>query len=114
MVRKFSNNVREPLQFEFGSCLTLRKEFSEGDMCTTKQEILLEEAPGQRAAGYENPGELCHVTISEFRLMGQFQFWQSFDSESFLVAHVTQLADDSERNSGGVDRHALPNSSGWW
>ena len=45
-----------------GSCLILRNELSEETHVLTKQEILLERAPGQRAGGEGNPEEqLCHV-----------------------------------------------------
>ena len=48
-----------------GSCLTLGKELSEETHVLTKQEILLGRAPGWRAGGSGNPGELlCRVARS--------------------------------------------------
>ena len=48
-----------------GSGLTLRSELSKETHVLTKQEILLERAPGQRAGGEGNPEEqLCHVAHS--------------------------------------------------
>ena len=59
----------------------------------TKQEILLGRAPGWRAVGLGNPGELlCHVAHSlRFMVMGLVCGWSlanHSNSESFLVAHA--------------------------
>ena len=49
----------DPFQgLKLGSCLTLGNELSEETHVLTKQEILLGRAPGWRAGGWGNPGEL--------------------------------------------------------
>ena len=84
----------DPFQgLKLGSCLTLRNELSEETHVLTKQEILLESAPGRRAGGWGDPGELlCSLAAdSGFMGMGLVSGWSlanHSNSESFLVAHA--------------------------
>ena len=98
---------------KLGSCLTLGNESSEEARVLTKQETLLERAPGWRAGGQGNPGELlCRVARSlGFMVMGLVSGWSlanHSNSESFLVAHASLSQDGCWRGGfGEVDGHVV-------
>ena len=92
----------------------------------TKQEILLGRAPGWRAGGWGNPGELlCHVARSLGFGGDGISFWVVF-GQSFLfrvfpggagIAQPRWMLLRGILGSGrthGVSFWPFPNSSGWW
>ena len=90
---------------KLGSCLTLGNELPEETHVLTKQEILLGRAPGWRAGGWGNPGELlCHVARSLRVYVDGFCFLVVSD-KSFRVLpgdaqHCSDKMDVSRKDSG--------------
>ena len=73
-----------------GSYLKLRNELSKETRVLTKQEILLERAPGQGKGTEENCSSKW-LTVSGFMVMGlvsRLSVANHSDSESFLVVHT--------------------------
>ena len=86
-----------------GSYLTLRNALSKETHKLMKQETLLERAPGKRAVGYGNPGELLCQSLG-FMVMGLVS-WLSLgnhsDTESFLVGMACSAKMDAgDKDSG--------------
>ena len=97
----------DPIQGpKLGSCLTFRNELSEETHVLTKQEILLERAPGWRAEGKgtQENSFATWLAVLGFTVMGLVSGWSlanHSNSESFLVAHTCSAKmDASERDSG--------------
>ena len=95
-----------------GSCLTLRKEFSEETCGGQSKRLYWKRALGQRAAGQANQ-ETCSatwLTVSGFLVMGlvsRLSVANHSDSESFLVVHASLSQDGCQREGfWEVERHA--------
>ena len=74
----------DPFQgLKLGSCLTLGNELSEETHVLTKREILLGKAPGWRAGGEGNPGELLYHVAHSLGFYGdEVSFWVVFGQSS--------------------------------
>ena len=95
-------------------------------MCWQRKRFYWERAPGWRAVGYGNPGELlCHMACS-LRFYGDgISLWVVL-SQSFWLSvlpggvHLVQPRCVPERRilgggwTGGFSCWPFPNSSGWW
>ena len=87
---------------KLGSCLTLGNELSEETHVLTKQEILLERAPGgeQQGKGTQENSSVTWLAVSGFMVMGLvsgLSLANHSDSESFLVVHALFSQDGCQR-----------------
>ena len=116
----------DPFQgLKLGSCLTLRNELSEETHVLTKQEILLERAPGgeQEGKGTQN-SSVTWLALSGFMVMGLVSGLSLANHSDSRVlpsgAWLVQPRWMPERMmlrggcTCGVSFWPFPNSSGWW
>ena len=116
---------------KLGSCLTLRNELSEETHVLTKQEILLERAPGWRAVGLRGPRRtaLPHGLIKPHSLgfygdgisfhpvVFSQSFWLRVLPGGALFVQPRWMLERRILEGGwicGVSFWPFPNSSGWW
>ena len=108
-----------------GSCLTLRNELSEETHVLKKQETLGGGAPGQRAAGWANPGGLLHVAPGvrfcgdgiRFRLVFGQSSWLRVLPGGTRIPQPRWMPERRILGGGqtcGVSFWPFPNSSDWW
>ena len=104
-----------------GSCLTLGNELSEETHVLTKQEILSERAPGWRAVGEGNPGELlCHMGYGDgisFLVVFSQSFWLRVLPGGARLVQPRWLPERRILGGGwtrGVTFWPFLNSTGWW